>query len=256
MSFKYIFSRVYEKTIKSDYFNSYFKIKSKWNKLTRLSCDNESVDVFYVTNESKIYIAKFYKDLTNYKLNLIKRLENSIYTEEYLDDDMIYFDSEQRFSSHVVLYDRIEFSSLCIPKFIQDETVSMRLLFDCLDYIHNKKILHNDIKPDNIMFDGKHIKLIDFEFAVDFETKKFNNLNVLSMYKHPKMWRNQNYFSKKKDFWAAICSIFYIYNNYDIFFELSSVFEENEFNEFENYMVVKKFIFENNDIKNIIKIYY
>ncbi len=31
----------------------------------------------------------------------------------------------------------------------------------------DKKVLHNDIKPDNIAFDGKRFKILDFNCAVE-----------------------------------------------------------------------------------------
>lgn len=255
MKSKYIlkFSIAYKNKLKKDFFNSNFSFDCnslKWKKVLRLSTYNESSNLFYISNETnKLFIAKSYEFLDYDQINLLKRLDNTNFTEEYVDDILIFLDHEKRLSAHIVIFNLIEFSSSDIPLVYKDKNIAMKMIFNCLNFIHDKNILHNDIKPDNIMFDGKNIKLIDFEFAVDFKTKKFNNLEVLSMYKHPKMWRNKNYFSVKKDFWAAICSIYFIYNNFDLFDELRDDFIKNK-NEKNNYFIIKNFIFSNNNISN------
>lgn len=44
----------------------------------------------------------------------------------------------------------------------------MKQLLEALDECHSANIIHFDIKPDNILFDGKTLLLIDFAFAEEF----------------------------------------------------------------------------------------
>lgn len=41
-----------------------------------------------------------------------------------------------------------------------------------LEYIHSKKVLHRDIKPDNVILSNGVIKIIDFSWATIISPKK------------------------------------------------------------------------------------
>lgn len=41
-----------------------------------------------------------------------------------------------------------------------------RQLSSALGYLHENRIIHNDVKPENILMDGDHLYLIDFNLAV------------------------------------------------------------------------------------------
>ena len=50
-------------------------------------------------------------------------------------------------------------------------------LIDIVKYLYDCRILHRDIRPENLMIDHKmHIKLIDFGFATPYDARK--NLHV------------------------------------------------------------------------------
>lgn len=261
MNHKYIskYSKHYESKQIEKYFNSNFTINTstnQWEKEFRIPTYNESADIFLVKNQKtkQICIAKSYNYFDLDQIDLIKRLDKSNYTEIYIDDTSVHIDNEKRFSCHFLIFDYIPYSSSFIPEVYANQSEAMDLIFQSLDYIHRKRILHNDIKPNNIMFDGKNIKLIDFEYAVDFKTKKYNSLEVLSMYKHPKMWKSKGYFSKNKDYWAAICSIYFIYHNNDIFEKFYNEFKLNSKNEpIKNYYLIENFI---NEKSNDLNCFY
>ena len=64
---------------------------------------------------------------------------------------------------------------------IETRTIIKQILL-ALDYIHDKKLTHQDIKLENIVIDDKcNIKLIDFEFAVydhDITRRKCNVIHI------------------------------------------------------------------------------
>ncbi|PCJ15369.1 MAG: hypothetical protein COB02_18080 [Candidatus Cloacimonadota bacterium] len=66
-----------------------------------------------------------------------------------------------------------ELSSLAREGFVISslKTIFLNLL-EVMTYIHNQKVLHLDLKPDNILIDGNslEIRLIDFELARGFGT--------------------------------------------------------------------------------------
>lgn len=265
MSFKYKTSEGYCKKIKGDFFNSSFTLngqKFKWKNEMRLARDNQSADIFILKNENNVScIGKLYRSKPN-QIELVRRLENSKFTEKFIDYIEEFIDTEQRFKIYFHIFDKIEYPSECIPFAIKDQKIATTQLFNAVSFIHSIKILHNDINTNNIMFDGENIKLIDFEFAVDFKTKKYNHLKAQDLYRHPKTWINENYFSKNKDYWAATCSLYCIYNKEELFESLVPIIAFNRLeltpekimNEFRDFVISPKF--KNCYYINLLKKYF
>lgn len=76
----------------------------------------------------------------------------------------------------------------------------MRQLFDILKYIHRKNIIHGDIKPENIIYNGetKRITLIDFE-----------NDKYTQDYRSPESIKKKKTTSKI-DVWSAGITLYYL----------------------------------------------
>ena len=79
-----------------------------------------------------------------------------------------------------------------------------------LKYIHDKKIIHRDVKPANIFLDNfKNLKLGDFgtakklEIIMDFARTQCGSPS----YAAPEIWKDEPY-SEKVDMWALGCTIF------------------------------------------------
>jgi len=60
-------------------------------------------------------------------------------------------------------------------RFSQNETIAhIRVVLNCLKYLHDNGIIHGDIKLENILLSNNNvIKLVDFGHSVDTDWKKF-----------------------------------------------------------------------------------
>ena len=66
-------------------------------------------------------------------------------------------------------------------------------LLDATKHIHERKVLHNDIKPENVfMFLDGNIKLIDFGIATHFD-EEADKVNVSILYTAPEVLRSGHY---------------------------------------------------------------
>ena len=91
-----------------------------------------------------------------------------------------------------------------------DLTIYMSQLLRGLDYCHFYDIIHRDIKPDNIIFDGQ-LKLIDFGLAVPYSHfKNYLDPDLCSTihYRAPEALLGDTHYTNKVDVWA-LCLVFY-----------------------------------------------
>jgi len=76
-----------------------------------------------------------------------------------------------------------------------------------LDYVHQKDILHRDVKPANVFFTRKGlVKMGDFGFSKHYDETISNQVGQTlcgtPYYLAPEMWLGERY-SKKADMWAS-----------------------------------------------------
>ncbi|EAY18387.1 CMGC family protein kinase [Trichomonas vaginalis G3] len=82
----------------------------------------------------------------------------------------------------------------------------MKGVLQALSYMHNSKIMHRDIKPDNVLFDKNGVpKLIDFGLSCDFPSDfgpmicQATTLN----YRAPELLFSQNNYGSEIDMWST-----------------------------------------------------
>ena len=80
-------------------------------------------------------------------------------------------------------------------------------------FLHKQKILHRDLKTQNIFLKGDRLKLGDFGIAkVLDDTKDFANTCIgTPYYMSPELFKNEPY-SYKSDVWAFGCIIYEMCN--------------------------------------------
>jgi serine/threonine protein kinase len=87
-----------------------------------------------------------------------------------------------------------------------DAHTAKRLFWEicsAVQYLHERAISHNDIKPDNVMLDSiGHVKLIDFGFAKQTETAGDHEKSGTLAYAAPELLRPGTYRPDKADIWS------------------------------------------------------
>lgn len=135
-----------------------------------------------------------------------------------LKDDVVYFFFEKC---------DMNLEDWCNKSYDINKIYNMMLKISlALEYVHNKGIIHRDIKPKNILVKGDEIKLIDFGISTYYTSRENSDFNICAVdYRAPEVIFEEEY-DKSIDIWSLGC----------VFLEL----------------INKEYLFDNDDVNNSI----
>ncbi|KAF1994136.1 Pkinase-domain-containing protein [Amniculicola lignicola CBS 123094] len=94
-------------------------------------------------------------------------------------------------------------------------------LFEGLDYLHRKGVLHRDIKAANILVSNTgQLKLADFGLARFYAKRKkldYTNRVITIWYRSPELLLGETIYGPEVDIWSAACVLVEIFTKHAIF---------------------------------------
>lgn len=96
-----------------------------------------------------------------------------------------------------------------------------RQMFEGLDYLHRKGVLHRDIKAANILVSNEgQLKLADFGLARFYAKRRqldYTNRVVTIWYRSPELLLGETQYGPAVDIWSAACVLVEIFTKHAIF---------------------------------------
>ena len=154
------------------------------------------------------------------EINLLQELKHPnivLYKESFIDENQN-FNIVTTFCEGGDLYQKIFKSQ---KTYFQEKEIINALiqLLLGLSYIHDKKIVHRDIKTKNIFIQNEHtLRIGDFGIAKIFNSNKNSkntNLNKMvgtPLYMAPECFKQNKKYSYKSDIWSLGCCIYEMCN--------------------------------------------
>ena len=175
-------------------------------------------------NENKYYAIKRlnFKDISEKEriniereVNLLKELKHPnivLYKDSFVDENN-YYNIVTTFCEGGDMYKTLFKEN---QSYFEEETIInwiVQLLLG-LSYIHDKKIVHRDIKTKNIFIQKKNILRIgDFGIAKLFgQTQTMTKIVGTPLYMAPECFKHNNKYSYKSDIWSLGCCIYEMCN--------------------------------------------
>lgn len=110
------------------------------------------------------------------------------------------------------------------PTFRLDQAHKKHLakqLFEGLDYLHRRGVLHRDIKAANILISNEgQLKLADFGLARFFAKRRqldYTNRVITIWYRSPELLLGETQYGPAVDIWSAACVLIEIFTKHAIF---------------------------------------
>lgn len=151
--------------------------------------------------------ASLLKDLKHANIvrlhDIIPAKEHLVLVFEYLHTDLCMFLEERPFGLHA-----------------QNAKLLLFQLFRGLCYIHQKKILHRDIKPQNILLSNRgELKLADFGLAraKSVPSQTYTNEIVTLWYRPPDVLLGSTHYTTSLDMWGVGCIFVEMISGFPLF---------------------------------------
>ena len=96
----------------------------------------------------------------------------------------------------------------------------MRQILSAVSFFHDRRILHRDMKPDNILIDDSReiIKIADFGMARPFTShRSYTGRCVTAWYRPPEIILGDNQYGPAVDIWSTGCILAEMINLYPVF---------------------------------------
>jgi len=77
-----------------------------------------------------------------------------------------------------------------LPAYIKLCVKYVKQVFDCIEYLHSKRVVHRDIKPENIMLMNGIARIIDFGLADNMDEKNLDIVGTVQ-YQSPDLLRGK-----------------------------------------------------------------
>ena len=90
----------------------------------------------------------------------------------------------------------------------QDAAVVTAQMASAIGFIHSLGVAHRDIKPGNVLYDGRRWRLCDFGFAIICNDDPLKDKCGTLAYCAPEIVANKSYKGKAVDMWAFGCMLY------------------------------------------------
>jgi serine/threonine protein kinase len=118
---------------------------------------------------------------------------------------------------------------------IEDEIIVeyLKQILDGLSFIHSKRLVHRDIKPDNILLnkDCSLVKISDFGISKDLDYSSSDSIQGAFLYMSPEQLTNPNGVDHRSDFYSLAILMFQLKTGLIPFYgSITSIIDGKRFN--------------------------
>ena len=232
---KFIKKRAYEElfTESEEIVNTWFEVLKRYCILTKFRLFYDTIKVIGKGNFAKVFLVERKTDKRQFAVKVFSK--NVIMVDEMEKKCLLYeikmmremnfyrvlklhelYEGENFIYCLCELYKGTDLLNAIIKKGCQPEGKALTIIFqilEALSYMHSKKIIHRDVKPENIIFKGTQenidIGIVDLGFATfEEDFKKLFHRCGTPGYVAPEVLNDKDYTCKADVFSAGV--IFYI----------------------------------------------